>query len=97
MAQAQTVFPVQDAAEAHLAQIVTALFVMPALGQIVARVVAGDIGVEVGRIVGEQAPAHHLLLFPQIQQKQLGAVQRVVIGRPRIQALGQDFQARAAE
>ena len=64
MAQAQTVFSVQDVAEAHLAQIVMALFVVSALSQIVARVVAGDIRVEIGRIVGEQASAHQLLVFP---------------------------------
>jgi hypothetical protein len=32
-----------------------------------------------------------LLLLPQIQQTQLGAVQRVLIGRQRIQALGQNL------
>ena len=54
------------------AQVVTALFIVPALGQFVARVVAGDtgdIGMEVGGIVSEQVPAYPLLAFPQIQQR----------------------------
>ena len=75
-----------------MAQIVTALFVVPALGQIVARVVAGDIRVEVSRIVSEQTTAHHLLLFPQIQQTQLGAIQRIVVAAcQRIQVFGQNL------
>ena len=39
MAQAQAVFPVQNVAEAHLAQVVTALLVVPALGQFIARII----------------------------------------------------------
>ena len=39
MAQAQPVFPVQNIAEAYLAQVVPALFVVPALCQLIARVV----------------------------------------------------------
>ena len=51
-----------------------------------------DIGIEVGGIVGEQAPAHHLLAFPQIQHPQLGVVQRIVLaGGQRVQAVGQNL------
>ena len=85
-------FPVQNVTEAHLTQIVPALFVVPTLGHFVARVVAGDVGVEVGGVVGQQASAHHLLSFPQIQQTQLGAVQRIVVaGGQRIQVLRQNL------
>ncbi len=91
MAQTQAVFTVQNVAETHLTQIMAALFVMPALSQFIARVVAGDIGVEVGRIVGEQSSAHHLLSFPQIQQTQLGAIQRIVVGCQWIQVFGQNL------
>jgi hypothetical protein len=40
MTQAQTVFSIQNVAEPDLAQIVATLFVMPALSQFIARVVA---------------------------------------------------------
>ena len=55
---------VQNVTETDLPQVVSALFVVPALGQLVAGVGAGDIGVEVGGVVGQQAAADQLLLFP---------------------------------
>ncbi len=71
VAQAQTVVGIQHIAQSHLPQIMTALLVVPALGQSVARVGAGYIGVEVGGVVSQQAAAHQLLLFPYAEQAQL--------------------------
>ena len=81
VAQAPSAFPVQNITETHLPQIVAALLVVPALRQFVASVGAGDIGVEVGGVVGQQAAAHAWLLLPQSQQAQLGVLQRIVTGR----------------
>ncbi len=60
MTQAQPVFPVQNVAEAYLAQIVTALLVVAALCQFIPGVAAGDIGVEIRGVVREQAPSFAL-------------------------------------
>ena len=48
VAQAEPMFAIEHVAETDLPQVVSALLVMPALGQLVTRVGAGDIGVEVG-------------------------------------------------
>ena len=50
-AQAEPMFAIEHVAETDLPQVVSALLVMPALGQLVTRVGAGDIGVEVGGVV----------------------------------------------
>ena len=69
-----------------------ALLVMRALGQFVTRVTAGDAGVEIGGVIRQQAPAHHLFFLPHIQQAQLGLVQWIFLGcQWIIQALGQDL------
>ena len=51
MTQTQTLLAIQHVAETNLAQVVATLFVVAPLRQLVAGVVAGDIGVEVGRVV----------------------------------------------
>jgi hypothetical protein len=60
--QTQPVLSVQNIAQAHLAQVVAALLVVAALRQLVPRVGAGNVGVEVGGIVGQQPTADQLLL-----------------------------------
>ena len=55
---------IQNVTETDLPQVVSALFVVPALGQLVTRVGAGDISVEVSSVVSQQATTHQLFLFP---------------------------------
>ena len=55
---------IQHVAESHLTQIVPALLIVAALRQMVLRVGAGDVGVEVGGVVAQQAAADQLLLLP---------------------------------
>ena len=62
--QTQAMLAIQDVAETHLAQVVPALLIVAALGQMVLRVGAGDVGVKVGGIVAQQAAADQLLLLP---------------------------------
>ena len=64
MTQTQAVLSIQHVAEADLAQVMPALFIVAALGQMVLCVGTGDVGVEVGGVVAQQAAADQLLLFP---------------------------------
>jgi len=50
-----------------LAQVVPTLFVVAALRQVVPRVGAGNVGVEVGGIVGQQPTTNQLLFLPQTE------------------------------
>ena len=62
--QTQAMLAIQHVAESHLTQIVPALLIVAALRQMVLRVGAGDVGVEVGGVVAQQAAADQLLLLP---------------------------------
>src|ERR1700687_4081461 len=90
MTKAQTIVTIQNVAESHLAQIVPALFVVTPLGQLISLVVAGDVSVKIGCIVGEQPAAHQLFFFPQTKQTNLRVVQWIFAGQ-RIQVFGQNL------
>src|SRR6516225_3375090 len=68
-----------------------ARLVMTALRQFSAGIGAGDVGIEMGGVVGEQASTHHLLFFPQAQQAELGLVPRIFGRGKRVQALGENL------
>src|SRR5580700_8926859 len=82
---------IQHVAQTDLPQIMAALLVVSALGQLIARVGAGDIGVEVGGVVGQQTTTHQLFLFPYSQQTQLGLLQGIVGRGERFWAFRQDL------
>src|SRR5271157_2852037 len=91
MAQTQPLLSVQNIAETHLAQVVPALLVVPALRQFIARVGAGDVGVEVGGVVSQQTTANQLFLVPQTEQTQLGLIQRIFLRREGLAQLRQNL------
>ena len=68
MAQTDAILTIQHVTQSHLSQIVTALFVMAALGEAVTVIGAGRPRIEVRRVVGQQTAAHQLFLFPNGQQ-----------------------------
>src|SRR6516225_8726338 len=68
MTQAQAMLPIQHIAESDLAQVVSTLFIVAALRQLIAHVAAGDIGIEVGGVVRQQPTTHQLFFLPQAQQ-----------------------------
>jgi hypothetical protein len=68
MTQAQSILSIQNVAEPDLAQVVSPLLVVSALRQLIALVGAGDIGIEVGGVVGQQPTTNQLFLLPQAQQ-----------------------------
>src|SRR6266478_3359109 len=82
---------IEHVAQTDLPQIMAALLVVSALGQLIARVGAGDIGVEVGGVVGQQTTTHQLFLFPYSQQTQLGLLQGIVGRGERFWAFRQDL------
>src|ERR1700739_1136684 len=82
---------VQNIAQAHLAQIVAALFVVAALGQLVPRVGAGHVGVEVGGIVGQQPTTDQLLFLPQTEETQLRTIERIFGGSAGLAGLWQNL------
>src|ERR1700691_659608 len=75
MAQAQAVVAVHHITQPYLPQVMTALLIVSALGQLVPRIGAGHIGIKVGRIVSQQAAADHLLLLPHADETDLGLFQ----------------------
>ena len=82
---------IEHVAQTDLPQIMAALLVVSALGQLIARVGAGDIGVEVGGVVSQQTTTHQLFLFPYSQQTQLGLLQGIVGRGERFWAFRQDL------
>ena len=68
MTQAQSILSLQHIAESDLTQVVSALLIVSALGQLIAGVGAGDIGIEVGGVVSQQPTTHQLFFLPQAQQ-----------------------------
>ena len=52
MAQTEAIVAIENIAQPDLSQIVAALLVVPALRELVARVGAGHVGIEVGGVVG---------------------------------------------
>ncbi len=76
MAQAHAVRAVQDVAEAHLPQVVSALLVVAALSQLVPRVSTGDVGEEIGGVVGQQSAADQLFFLPRVPTSAAGACSR---------------------
>src|SRR5450759_1507536 len=81
MAEAHAVFAIQHIAQAHLPQIVAPLLVMSPLRQLIARIGAGHVSIEVGRVVGQQATADQLLLTPQAEQADLRLFQLLLGNR----------------
>ena len=79
MAQGEARFPVEHIAQPHLAQVVPALLVMPALRHRVAGVGGGNEGVKVGGVISQQAAADQLLFLPQTQQAGLRFFQRIAL------------------
>ena len=69
--------PIEDVRQANLPQIVTALLIVAALGQGIAVVRRSYEGIEIGRVIGQQPMADHLLLLPQGQQAQLRPIQLI--------------------
>ena len=55
---------IQHVAQTDLPQVMAALLVVSPLGQLIPAVATGDVGVEVGGVVGQQTTTHQLLLFP---------------------------------
>src|SRR5215831_7505350 len=47
----------------YLAEIVAPLLIGSPLGQVSARIAAGDIGIEVGGVISQQTPTHQLFFF----------------------------------
>src|ERR1700735_1079667 len=80
---------IQHVTQTDLPQIMAALLVVSALGQLIARVGAGDIGVKVGGVVGQQTTTHQLFLFPYSQQTQLRLFQGIVSRGERLWSFGQ--------
>ena len=62
--QTQAMLAIQHVGESHLAQAVPALLIVAALREMVLRVGTGDVGVEVGGVIAQQAAADQLLLLP---------------------------------
>src|SRR5215472_11520946 len=79
MTQTQAILPIQHVTESYLAEIVAPLLIVSPLGQVIARIAARDIGIEVGGVIGEQTPTHQLFFFPQSQQTQLRLFQRILL------------------
>ena len=88
MAKAQAALPVQHVAQAHLAQIMPALLVVPALRQLVAGVGARHLGVEIRGVIGQQATTDQLLFFPDRQQARLRLIEFVLLSfHARLEAI----------
>src|SRR5207244_2393116 len=64
MTEAQAMLAIQHVAQTDLPQVMAALLVVSPLGQLIPAVATGDVGVEVGGVVGQQTTTHQLLLFP---------------------------------
>src|SRR5580704_11585829 len=81
MTKAESVVTIQNITQSHLAQVMTSLLVVSPLRQAVAFVVTGNVGVEVGRVIGQQPAGHQLFFLPQTEQSQLGLFQFIALAR----------------
>src|ERR1039458_8741595 len=75
MTKTEPVVTIQNVTQSRLTQVMTSLLVVSPLRQAVALVIAGNVGIEVGGVVGQQPAGYQLLFLPKAEQPQLGFFQ----------------------